>query len=182
MKKIIVIPILILVFGCTKDRNPELENINANLDFPHLKINEFVAKGSANLNEFGVASDWVELYNPTGSDVVFTPGNWYFTDDVVGDPTKFELPNKTIPAHGFIIIWCDQSTQTGNDVHAPFKLSSNGEYLGLYYKDNIDSLHIVDTLTFGIQTVDGQSTGRYPDGSDTWAAFTNPTPGQSNIP
>ena len=41
-----------------------------------------------------------------------------------------------------------------------------------------DSTTVVDTLSFGEQTVD-VSYGRYPDGSDTWQQM-NPTPGASN--
>ena len=41
-----------------------------------------------------------------------------------------------------------------------------------------DSTTVVDTLSFGEQTVD-VSYGRYPDGSDTWQQM-NPTPGTSN--
>ena len=172
--------IFLFLLSCTKDRNLGNNNIDTtiNEDFPSLKINEFVAKGSANLNEFGTASDWVEIYNPTNEDVSFAPGKWYFTDDF-SNPTQFELPTKTIAANGFVIIWCDNTTG-GNDVHAPFKLSSSGESIGLYYQDSLNNIQIVDTLTFGVQSVNGQSTGRYPDGSPTWTTFSTPTPGQSN--
>jgi len=41
-----------------------------------------------------------------------------------------------------------------------------------------DSTTVVDTLSYGEQTVD-VSYGRYPDGSDIWQQM-NPTPGTSN--
>jgi len=176
--------IVLFMISCTKDRKIEKNNnkdnndTTNNVEFPSLKINEFLAKGSVNLNEFGTASDWVEIYNPTNEDVSFEAGKWYFTDDF-SNPTQFELPNKIISANGFLLIWCDNTTG-GNDIHAPFKLSSSGESIGLYYKDSLNDTYIVDTLSFGVQTVDGQSTGRYPDGSNAWTTFSNPTPDQSN--
>jgi len=59
--------------------------------------------------------------------------------------------------------------------HLEIKLSGSGEQVALFMPD---STTVVDTLSYGEQTVD-VSYGRYPDGSDAWQQM-NPTPGASN--
>ncbi|MDP7121923.1 MAG: T9SS type A sorting domain-containing protein, partial [Candidatus Marinimicrobia bacterium] len=61
-------------------------------------------------------------------------------------------------------------------LHVEIKLSGDGEQIGLYASDGST---VVDTLTFDAQTTD-VSQGRNPDGSETWATFTKPTPGTTN--
>ena len=63
-------------------------------------------------------------------------------------------------------------------LHANFKLSGDGEELGLFNTlaaGNTD----IDSLTFGSQS-DDISYGRYPDGVDNWITFSIPTPGSTN--
>lgn len=177
-----IIIVAVIFFACTKDRNLQTDdNVQALGDDTTLitagmlKINEFVAKGSTNANENGNYEDWFEIYNPNGYAVNFAQGHWFVTDDL-SEKNKFELPPVTIPAYGFLLIWCDEDT--GNDIHTGFKLSSGGESLGVFYNNGGDYITI-DELDFDAQS-DGVSKGRYPDGSDNWIFFTLPTPGQSN--
>ena len=78
-------------------------------------------------------SDWVELYNAGSATVNLT--GWSLTDDS-NEPRKWYFPaGSSIASNGYLIVMC-----TGFDVgpangatylHTNFKLSSDGEYLGL---------------------------------------------------
>ena len=78
------------------------------------------------------ATDWIELYNNGASDVSLL--NWSLTDDAL-DPAKWVLPSVTIPAGGYLVIVADNldlKSNPGGYLHTNFKLSADGEYLGLY--------------------------------------------------
>ena len=89
----------------------------------------------------------------------------------------------TIPAHGYIVVWCDGLNTVDNDIHSNFSLSSLGEELVIHHYDGTDYLRI-DGYVYADQTTgehaNGESNGRTPDGSDTWGLITVPTPGESN--
>ena len=70
------------------------------------------------------------------------------------------------------MIWADSLDEVGTGIHSGFKLSGSGEQIGLYDA----AAAVVDTLTYGEQTTD-VSSGRQPDGSDTWTTYVTPTPG-----
>ncbi len=181
MRRIAFFLAFITLISCTKDReivdNQDIPNNNpTEIKAGSLFINEFVAKGSTNVNENGTYEDWIEIYNPNSYNLNMAAGHWFVTDDL-SDPGKFELPPLTLASHGFLLIWCDG--QTGNDIHADFKLSSGGESIGIFYKDSTNQFVTVDSLNFGAQN-DGVSKGRFPDGSNTWQYFNIPTPGKSN--
>jgi hypothetical protein len=145
-----------------------------------LKVNEFVAYGSTNQNEFGVLAKWFEIYNTSAQDLVLESGKWFVTDAGEAQPTKFQLPQVTIEGHGFLVVWCDNNTTPGaTQVYANFSLSSSGEHIMIYYKTP-EAEFSVDDYSYGPQTSSGASMGRSPDGSDNWMQFTTPTPGAPN--
>jgi large repetitive protein len=140
-----------------------------------LFINEFMASNKKTMaDESGQYPDWVELYNAgdTGIDLRVA----YLTDDL-SRPMKWTFPDTVIPAHGYVIVWCDGGYRQGS-LHASFKLGAEGEQLGLYSTDG-DHLFFVDTLTFGQQRTD-TSWGRVPDGGGDWRFLSVPTPGSEN--
>lgn len=183
MKTIVVfIAFTFLLFSCTKDRTFENQPINQNdVADPNksLMINEYLAKGSQFPDEFGVNSDWVEMFNNTDSDINLSSGDYYLTDDFT-KPDKFKLTNKTIPAKGFALVYCNSSTEPGTQLNAPFSLSSSGESLAIFAKNQNGEFVVLDSLSFGTQTLDNASTGRFPDASNWWSVMEAPTPGQSN--
>jgi hypothetical protein len=95
-------------------------------------ISEFVAINNLSLrDEDSEYSDWLELYNP-GSTPVNLAG-WHLTDDAE-NLTKWELPDLTLPANGFRIVFAsgkDRRDPTG-ELHANFRLTGAGEFLGLF--------------------------------------------------
>jgi len=138
-------------------------------------VNEFLASNDTTNQDpdYGYFADWIELYNETASAIDI--GGWTMTDNLA-TPDKWTVPaGTTVPAAGFLLIWCDSLDEVGLGIHTNFKLGSGGEQIGLYNA----SAAPVDTLTYGEQTTD-VSSGRTPDGSDNWANFATPTPGASN--
>ncbi len=148
-----------------------------------LVINELMASNSSTIQDpQGQYDDWIEIYNfgNTAIDV----GSMYLTDDL-SMPTKWRFPTNNppatvIPAHGYLLIWADNDT-TDAGLHANFKLDAGGEELGLFDSSatGTDGSSLIDSITFGQQTVD-ISYGRYPDANDNLQFMATPTPGGAN--
>ncbi len=144
-----------------------------------LVINEFLASNSSGIQDpQGDYDDWIEIHN-YGSEPVNITG-MYLTDNL-SIPDKWRIydnnPNATIiPAGGFLLVWADEDV-TDNGLHSDFKLSTEGEEIGLF--DN-DGSTLIDSIVFGRQTTD-VSFGRYPDASKDCRFFAIPSPGQQNI-
>ncbi len=142
-----------------------------------LFINEFLASNNSGLaDEHGDYDDWIELYN-AGETAIDLHGIC-LTDDLLV-PNKWWLPDTTIPAHGYLLVWADNEEGEG-PLHAGFRLNAgSGEHLGLYYTDALRTL-VVDTLSYGPQQAD-ISYGRLPDGGSDWHLLPVPTPGTANV-
>jgi hypothetical protein len=146
--------------------------------FPQSKrvvINEFLATNSSINNDpdFGLYSDWIELYNP-GNDKVDLSA-WYLTDDL-SIPSKWQIPEKTQIAPGeFLIFWADGKNADLIDYHTDFNLSQSGEEIGLFDVD----FALIDKIVYEKQTTD-ISFGRQPDCGENWYFFDRPTPGGTN--
>ncbi|MEN8157803.1 MAG: CotH kinase family protein [Bacteroidota bacterium] len=141
-----------------------------------LVINEILASNSGSLfDSAGDDDDWFELHN-FGDEPVRLNG-LCFTDDIA-EPCKWRLDDSEVQFLGageFIIIWADGEPEEGYN-HAPFKLSSDGEYLGIYLGDGT----LVHQLTFGPQSTN-ISYGQFPDAGSSWNFFYTPTPGEPNL-
>jgi len=143
---------------------------------PLLFLNEFMAINDNSVtDDFGEYGDWVEIYN--GDTQPIQLGGMYLTDNLA-NPQKWMLPEVTIEAGEFLLIWTDGDVDQG-ELHASFKLSGSGEQLGVFASDQMGNF-LIDTLSFGVQSAD-VSYGRYPDGSFDWFFFSSPTPGTANI-
>jgi hypothetical protein len=141
-------------------------------DTPLLFINEFMADNEKTVaDDHGNYSDWIEIYNGDNKDVNL--GDMYLTDNF-GIPDKWQLPAINIAPGGFALFWADGSPALG-EYHASFKLSKEGEEIGLFDKNYL----IVDTLSFRLQSND-VSSGRKSDGAIEIVFFHVPTPGRSN--
>lgn len=140
-----------------------------------LYINEFLALNESVIqDEADEYEDWVEIYNP-GPDPV-EMGGLFLTDDLA-NTTQWSFPDTTLEAGGFLLVWCDNDEGDG-PLHATFKLSGDGEAIGLF-NTLVAGNEEIDSYTFGAQT-DDVSEGRETDGGETWIFFSVPTPGASN--
>jgi hypothetical protein len=140
-----------------------------------LVINEFMSGNqSYMIDEYNEYDDWLELYNP--NNVPLDLSNYALTDNP-HMPLKYtiDLPIQ-IPAHGFVLFWCDN--QTGQGIyHTNFSLNNTaGEFLGLYNKT---THQFEDSLSF-TPVPQNHSFGRESDGSAVWIYFDMPTPMASN--
>jgi len=135
-------------------------------------INEFLAFSGSDYPD-GSPKDWIELYNRT-NEIVQLQG-YSLTDDIEGG-RRWVFPAMTIGGHGYLRIWASGRNERSTDgYHTNFALSRGGESIGLFAPDG----ELVDSVLFGKQRI-GVSYGRYPNGSDSWLYFTNPTPGRQN--
>lgn len=140
-----------------------------------LRINEFMALNQTEITDIdGDFSDWIELYNPTGSPVHIE--GWGITDDVEF-PFKWLIPDVTINPDEYLIIYASGKDRrdSNSELHTNFKLSGTGEYLGLV--SNSGAAVTEFAPTFPVQQTDF-SFGYY-EGS--YIEFSDPTPGESNI-
>lgn len=143
----------LLVFSaCSSDEDPDITAAEG------LFINEISASGN----------DWVELYNSTGNAKDIS--GYIIYDD--GD-AEYQLPEgTTVPASGYLVIFCDDEN---HGLHTNFKLSSDGETVTLKNADN----EIAEAVTYP-KLDNGQSYGRYPDGSVNFALSGITSEGASN--
>jgi gliding motility-associated-like protein len=150
--------------------------------FSQVKINEYsvsnsiLSGGSTFTDNQGDTPDWIELYNAGASNVSI--GGWHLTDDP-SVPYKYAFPVGTsVPAGGFLRIWCSGKGDTANatgHIHTNFKLTQcKGEWIVLSSGATIrDSLQLKITQAT-------HSRGRSPNGASTWKIYTSPTPNASN--
>ncbi len=160
------------------------QNIHA-----QIQINELLAVNSTVTHDpdFGEFSDFVELRNASAAAVHLE--GYYLTDDPT-DKKKWALPLLTLAAGDFLLIWTDgQSKHTGDTAfvayknamenmtgeHANFRLSGDGEYLGVFNPQG----GLSDEITFCVQTSD-VSYGRSAISPNQWLYFGEPTPGAAN--
>jgi hypothetical protein len=157
-----------------------------------LGINEILADNVAatpEINDFTDFGDWIELYNG-GTNAIDLSG--YYLSDNLDQPFRWQIPaGASIPAGGHLIFWADgydskpglalkrtfwpNSSFTTRYYHTNFKLSSDGEQVGLFTPGG----SLVDGVTFGVQQGD-ISLGRYPDGGNTWGFFGESTASATN--
>ena len=144
-----------------------------------VRINEVSGSNDSFIDEYGKKGDWVELYNTTDEEVDVE--GMYLTDDVK-QPTKYQITKAgtqaqtKIPAHGYLIVWCDKRETTSQGLHASFKISGDGGQIALTAADK----SWTDVLTY--EAHDANTTiGRFPDGAATVFAMNVPTIGHANL-
>ena len=147
----------------------------SNSNGAEIYINELVAKNTELPDEYGETDDWVELYN--GNNVGVLLENVFMSDDAahLGKWTM-EEPLLLAP-QSFTLFWMDDAPEQGK-LHAPFKLSSDGESVYLSQLQGTDTV-IIDEVTFGSLS-ENVSYGRATDGDSTWVQFGNTSPAASN--
>jgi len=145
----------------------------------NIVINEFSAASSWVTDEAGDTEDWIELLN-TGTQAVDLAG-LYITDKL-SSKLKFQIKNgvggETMIAPGeYKVLWADEDVQQGA-LHLGFKLSADGEELGLYQKIE-NTVTALDEVTFDANPLN-VSYARIPDATGPFMTTTILTPGAAN--
>ncbi len=136
-------------------------------------ISEFQASNVDTLLDMdGDSSDWIEIHN--GSEQAVDLAGWYLTDDQ-SDLTKWQLPDLELQADGYLVVFASGKDRVGPELHTNFRLSSDGEYLGLIAPDGVTVVsdfgdafprQLADT-SFGLR-------------DNAFLFFAEPSPGSAN--
>ena len=142
-----------------------------------VRINEVSAANDIYVNEYFKRNDWIELYNTTNAAI--NVEGMYLSDNL-DKPKKYQIEktddNSTIiPAHGYLIIWCDK-LEPLSQLHTSFKLDAEGGDILLTAADESWNDCLSYTFMKGDETV-----GRYPDGSSNVITMNVPTIAKPNI-
>ena len=129
------------------------------------------ALGESNLD--GHYPDWIELVNH--SDQAISLANYGLSDNAA-NPMKWQFPEGVeIPADGFLIVFASGKDKQGEFLHTNFKLRRGGEAIMLSAPDGTQIDHVAAReipIDFSL--------GRMLESPDTWALFSEPTPGAAN--
>lgn len=140
-----------------------------------LLINEISASCNTNIiaDDNGKSQDWIEIYNPTTGAV---NASAFYLSDKLTVPKLWQMPNVSIPAGGFLKVYCSQENRVnGIFYHTNFKIDRQGEKV--YLANSAGT--VLDTKQLGNLDLN-HSYGRSPDGSANWVYFNAPSPGTSN--
>ena len=153
-------------------------------------INEFMTDNRAGLmDEEGDYSDWIELYNRSGEEVVLR--DWALTDDPT-QPMKWPFRSITLASGDYLVIFASgkdrralKTLEQDGEVemlHTNFRLNAEGGFLALY---DADSRRYLDStaIHYPVQSPDtsyGRATAKHGDDTGIFGYFATPTPGEPN--
>ncbi len=158
------------LFGC---------DLKTNDDGKGIVINEIVSSnGESYEDETYGSPDWIELYNDSDRPVDLF--GWGITDNLKNSDKTFLLPDVTVPAHGYLLLFATKKEKTDTlawDGTEPicigFSLKAAGEELSLINPHN----QVTETVTVPQLNRD-VSYARREDGSFGFCG--EPTPGSAN--
>jgi hypothetical protein len=138
-------------------------------------INELLASNSDLVyDNAGDDDDWFEIYNY--GEIPIQLNDLYFSDNP-SIPHKWKIDtaeNIFLEPGGFMFFWADDEPEQGYN-HTNFKLSAEGEFLGIFDKNGT----LIDYIVTVPQTTN-ISYGRTPNAGLDWLYFIEPTPGTPN--
>ncbi len=130
---VFILSALLLLTGCSGIKNAALDQLtHTEALYPGtVVINEAMTDNTdyAKCSD-GKHYDWIELHNTSSSKIILT--NCYLSDDE-NVPAKWLIPSLSIEAYGYALIYMsDRDCLEKDELHASFKLSSDGETVMLY--------------------------------------------------
>ncbi|MFN5557546.1 MAG: CotH kinase family protein [Chryseotalea sp.] len=130
-------------------------------------------------DNFNEPEDFIEIYNTTNQSISLA--GLYITDNLsIKDKHQIQAGNGTemqIEPGGFKVLWADEDLNQGAD-HLSFKLSDDGEAVGLYQLIN-ETFISLSEYVFTRQTHTG-SFSRIPDGTGDFLVSPTATPKKPN--
>ncbi len=163
----VLLAILVGLFaGCSKRDNSKHNRT------PY--ISEVMAQNNGFLADpDGEYPDWVELHNPTDTNVDLTG---YSISDDANVPTRFVFPSITLKAGEYLVVYASGKQQSDIEnrvIHLPFSLKATGETVYLYSPDG-KQLSKVNIVNVGVNASCGSNAA-----GDT-VYFETPTPAAVN--
>ena len=118
---------------------------------------------------------WVELYNPTDAAINLKD---YKISNKNKEKKAWKLPDMTVAAHGYVLVYCDKEGKEDNRLHADFRLES-GKGCTVYLFTNQE---VVDSLPADMKKMPAPDIafGRKTDGGEQWGYQLTATPGEAN--
>lgn len=135
-----------------------------------VRINELQCTRAPDSDGRGIAGDWVELYNAGPRTVDL---NGYRL--VLNGRTQRSIPGLSIAPEGSCVLWCDRTSEPGDD-HIDLRLPRSGGTLLLIAPNGSSVLDVFHWPALP----PGVSIGRRTDGGQEWGFFKEPTPGRPN--
>ncbi|RPI03007.1 MAG: T9SS C-terminal target domain-containing protein [Calditrichaeota bacterium] len=142
---------------------------------PKLLITEVLAvNNSVNSDAFGDFDDWFEIHNADSKSINL---DGMYVSNSLNTPKKFKLPSVTLAPNEYMIIWADDESNQGN-LHANFKLSSQGEEIGIF--ETVDHGNVlIHGWKFGLMSAN-VSMGFMPENGTAPEYLKSPTPNAAN--
>ena len=95
-----------------------------------LVISELMASNGSTLQDStGAYSDWIEIYNGAGEPINLAG---YSLSEDETNRRRFVFPNVTLQPGEYRLVFASGAERTGDELHAAFKLSSEGERVVLF--------------------------------------------------
>ena len=169
------------------DNAPDLDHRAYTVGYtpPRVVVNEIEPDNTDGiLNDVGVRSDWLEVYNPNG--FALDLGGMYLTDNRDNGNKWMIHYGTTLAAGGYMLFWADGDTLNGPR-HTDFKLdAASGEEVGIFTAQDLGNVEIngwkygpvAANVTVGYKPdyngITGSSMVYFPE------YLATPTPGASN--
>lgn len=142
-------------------------------------INEYSASNLDHTTDnYGKFEDWIEIYNSESSPVDV---GGYGLSDKIDNPFKWTFPEgTTLNPETHLRVWASgrNDITSPDNLHTNFKLSQTKDTPEILVLTTPDGT-LLDQVEVE-KTQKDHARGRAIDGLESWAIFTNPTPGYAN--
>lgn len=141
---------------------------------PRLFINEVCASNGAHLDEYGTASDWIEIYNSEDHDVDLAGMQIKNVSAMSATTIAYGSESTIIPANGRVMLWADKGKNDGA-LHLNFKLNAEVSQKIQLVMPLASGDTLIDEMTYQLHGRN-ESFGRSADGDTAMKVFATCTP------
>lgn len=137
-----------------------------------LVINEIVSDNKSLVFDYeGGTPDVIEFYNNSASPIQLSD---YYLSDKQDEPDQWQFPDTLLNGNDFILVFASNKTGNGTELHANFKIASDGDKIFLH-----NTSGLVDSYP-KVSLRENESFGRVTDGANEMEILAIPTLGFSN--